>query len=153
MRVIDVDDEPEYGVALGSILVSLLEPESGGAREFNRWYERDHFYAGCMSGQHFFSGRRFVAPRALRALREPKASRAVDDATIGSFLALYWMERGHHREAEEVCLQRQRVRGARERGRVRPDLPPAILGKPYTHSARPLLCAQHSNAVGSAGIV
>ena len=29
MRVIRVDDEPEYGVALGSILVSLLEPRAG----------------------------------------------------------------------------------------------------------------------------
>ena len=99
MRLIRVDDEPEYGVALGSILVSLLEPEPGTAREFNRWYERDHFYAGCMSGQHFFSGRRFLATRDLKALRYPPSSEAVDDTAIGSFLALYWMERGHHVEA------------------------------------------------------
>lgn len=106
MRVIRVDDEPEYGVALGSILVSLLEPEKGGAVEFNRWYERDHFYAGCLSGQHFFSGRRFVAPRSLKALRYPASSSAVPDTSIGSFLALYWIERGHHTEAEDWALER-----------------------------------------------
>jgi len=69
LRIIRVDDDPEYGVALGSILVSLLEPTPGSARDFNRWYERDHFYAGCMSGEHFFAGRRFVATRALKDLR------------------------------------------------------------------------------------
>lgn len=106
MRVIRVDDDPPYGVALGSILVSLLEPEAGREREFNRWYERDHFYAGCLSGQHFFSGRRFVAPRSLKALRYPTTSSAVADTSIGSFLALYWIERGHHREAEDWALER-----------------------------------------------
>ena len=58
MQIVNVDDDPEYGVALGSILVSLLEPEEGTARAFNRWYERDHFYAGCMTGADFFSDRR-----------------------------------------------------------------------------------------------
>jgi hypothetical protein len=106
MRLIAVDDEPEYGVALGSILVSLLEPGPGQARAFNRWYERDHFYAGCMTGAHFFSGRRFVATRRLKALRYPASSAAIEDTSIGSFLALYWMERGHHQEAEDWSLER-----------------------------------------------
>jgi hypothetical protein len=106
MRVIRVDDEPAYGVALGSILVSLLEPAPGKALEFNRWYERDHFYAGCMTGEHFFAGRRFVATRDLKALRYPASSRAVPDTSIGSFLALYWMERGHHRVAEDWAVER-----------------------------------------------
>ena len=106
MRVIRVDDDPEYGVALGSILVSLLEPAPGKALEFNRWYERDHFYAGCMTGEHFFSGRRFVATRELKALRYPASSPGVEDTSIGSFLALYWMERGHHQKAEDWSLER-----------------------------------------------
>jgi hypothetical protein len=106
MRIIRVDDEPAYGVALGSILVSLLEPEPGTEREFNRWYERDHFYAGCMTGETFFSGRRFVATRALKALRYPPSSAAVPDTSLGSFLALYWMERGHHAEAEAWAVDR-----------------------------------------------
>ncbi len=106
MRVIRVDDDPEYGVALGSILVSLLEPEPGQARTFNRWYERDHFYAGCMTGKTFFAGRRFLATRPLKALRYPASSNAVPDTSIGSFLALYWMERGHHTEAEAWAVER-----------------------------------------------
>ncbi len=115
MRIIHVDDDPEYGVALGSILVSLLEPAPGQAREFNRWYERDHFYAGCMSGQTFFAGRRFVATRPLKDLRYPASSNAVEDTSIGSFLALYWMERGHHREAEAWAVERVLWLGANGR--------------------------------------
>jgi hypothetical protein len=106
MRVIRVDDEPEYGVALGSLLVSLLEPAPGTAREFNRWYERDHFYAGSMTGEHFFSGRRFIATQPLKALRFPPSSNAVADTSVGSFLALYWMERGKHAEAEAWAVER-----------------------------------------------
>lgn len=106
MRVIRVEEEPEYGVGLGSILVSLLEPEPGTARSFNRWYERDHYYAGCMTGEHFFSGRRYLATRSLRERREPKRSHAIPDCTLGSFLALYWIERGHHEETEKWAVDR-----------------------------------------------
>ncbi|MBJ20885.1 MAG: hypothetical protein GY910_20545 [bacterium] len=106
MRIIHVEEDPEYGVALGSILVSLLEPSPGTARDFNRWYERDHFYAGCMSGANFFAGRRFVATRPLKDLRYPASSNAVADTSIGSFLALYWMERGRHRETEDWAVER-----------------------------------------------
>ncbi|MEM9175806.1 MAG: hypothetical protein AAGC67_11275 [Myxococcota bacterium] len=106
MRVIRAEEAPEYGVGLGSVLVSLLEPAPGKARQFNRWYERDHFYAGCMTGAHFFSGRRFVATRDLKALRYPASSAQVPDTSIGSFLALYWMEQGHHQPAEDWSLER-----------------------------------------------
>jgi len=106
MRVIRAEDEPEYGVALGSILVSLLEPQAGQEVAFHRWYERDHFYAGCMVGAHFFAGRRFVATRALKALRYPASSSTVADTSIGSYLALYWMERGHHAETERWAVDR-----------------------------------------------
>ena len=37
-------------IALGSVLVSLLDPTRGDEVAFNRWYERDHFYAGVMVG-------------------------------------------------------------------------------------------------------
>lgn len=106
MRIVRVEDDPEYGVALGSILVSLLEPKPGSEVAFNRWYERDHFYAGCMTGEHFFSGRRYIAPKSLKDLRYPASSPAVADTSIGSFLALYWMERGHQTEAEAWALER-----------------------------------------------
>ena len=56
-------------IALGSVLVSLLDPTPGQESAFHRWYERDHFYAGVMVGPWFFSGRRYVATRALKDLR------------------------------------------------------------------------------------
>jgi hypothetical protein len=118
MRITHADDIPEYGVGLGSILVSLLEPAPGKALEFNRWYERDHFFAGCMTGEHFFAGRRFVATRELRGLRYPASSASVSDTTAGSYLALYWMEQGQHEKAERWAVER--VLWLTENGRMEP---------------------------------
>jgi hypothetical protein len=86
-------------IALGSVLVSLLDPEPGREAEFHRWYERDHFYAGVMIGAWFFAGRRFVATRALKDLRHPAQSPVLDDVRRGSYLTLYWILAGHHEEA------------------------------------------------------
>ena len=33
-------------VRLGSMLFTLVEPHRGHEVAYNRWYERDHFYAG-----------------------------------------------------------------------------------------------------------
>jgi hypothetical protein len=86
-------------IALGSVLVSLLDPEPGREAGFHRWYERDHFYAGVMIGPWFFAGRRFVATRALKDLRHPAQSPVLDDVRRGSYLTLYWILAGHHEEA------------------------------------------------------
>ena len=61
---------------------------------YNRWYERDHFYAGCMIGAWNISGPRFVATRDLKALRYPADSPVIPDPTTGSYLALYWVLAG-----------------------------------------------------------
>ena len=55
------------------MLFTLVEPHRGHEVAYNRWYERDHFYAGCMVGPWLFAGRRFVATRAAEgpALRQP----------------------------------------------------------------------------------
>ncbi len=88
----------EYPIELGSLLFTLVEPERGYEQSYNRWYERDHFYAGCMIGPWQFSGSRFVATR------EEKAKVATGDNVItgqggrGSYLALYWVLAGHHDE-------------------------------------------------------
>ena len=37
-------------IKLGTILFSIAEPKPGFERAYNRWYERDHFFAGCMVG-------------------------------------------------------------------------------------------------------
>ena len=92
-------------VKLGSVLVSLMDPARGKEVEFNRWYERDHFYAGCMIGPWFFSGRRFVATRPLKDLRYPETTPVIDDVMKGSYLALYWILEGHHQQAEDWAVR------------------------------------------------
>jgi hypothetical protein len=61
----------DYPIKVGSMLFTMVEPHKGHEVEYNRWYERDHFYAGCMIGAWQFAGRRFVATRDLKSLRYP----------------------------------------------------------------------------------
>lgn len=101
------DDGSNEGheIALGSVLVSLLDPEPGAEARFHRWYERDHFYAGVMIGPWFFAGRRFVATRELKDLRLPERGPILDDVRRGSYLTLYWILAGHHEEAASWSTQ------------------------------------------------
>src|SRR3954452_16491018 len=91
-----VDD---YAIKVGSILLTMVDPHQGFESAYNRWYERDHFYAGCMIGPFLFAGSRWVATRELKDLRWPQ-----DDETVakpfdaGSYVAIYWVEKGHHKE-------------------------------------------------------
>jgi hypothetical protein len=78
-------------ITLGGVLLTLLEPAPGTAREFNRWYEGDHFYAGCMMGKNFFSARRWLATAELKQLRFPNPSPLASELSQGSFLAVYWL--------------------------------------------------------------
>ena len=81
-------------VLLGGMLFSLAEAPPGGERHFHRWYERDHFYAGCMAGPGFFSARRFIATRDLKSSRFPEPTPITDNIRLGSFLHLYWLLKG-----------------------------------------------------------
>ena len=108
----------ERGALLGGALVSLLEPVRGQEVAFNRWYERDHFYAGVLAGPGFFSGRRFVATRALKALRYPERTPVVDDIREGSYLSLYWILKGQEDQAIDWAVAR--VNQLRALGRLRP---------------------------------
>ncbi len=88
-------------IALGSALFTLVDPHPGHEVAYNRWYERDHFYAGCMNGPYYFSGRRWVCTRPLKEMRlgagageEP----LFGDDRAGSYLALYWTPKGRFRE-------------------------------------------------------
>jgi hypothetical protein len=102
-------------VKVGSILVSLLDPNPGEEVAFHRWYERDHFYSGCMAGAHFFAGRRFVATRALKDERLPEHGSMLDELRDGSYLALYWILAGHHEEAERWAVERVNALYANDR--------------------------------------
>ena len=59
------------------MLLTLVDPHRGFEKAYNRWYERDHFYAGCMIGPWLFAGSRWVATRELKDLRWPQ-----DDETV-----------------------------------------------------------------------
>jgi hypothetical protein len=88
-------DTREKPIRLGGALFTLVEPHRGHEVAYNRWYERDHFYSGCMIGAWTLSGARFVATRELKALRYPADSPITDgDNTRGSYLALYWVLKG-----------------------------------------------------------
>lgn len=63
----------------------MIEPEAGYEAAFNRWYSDDHFYAGGMSLPGIFAGRRWIATKELRSLRQASSS---DLANFGCFLHL-----------------------------------------------------------------
>ena len=85
-------------IRIGSFLVTLVEPRKGHQVAFNRWYERDHFYAGCMIGAWQFAGSRYVATRDCKAKRYPSDSSVVPDPSTGSYVAIYWVLDEHHDE-------------------------------------------------------
>ncbi len=89
-------------IRLGTMLYTLVEPHRGHEVDYNRWYERDHFYAGCQIGAFNFAGARFVATSDLKALRRPvpggTPAPLVGDPQVGSYLALYFVLAGHHDE-------------------------------------------------------
>jgi hypothetical protein len=85
-------------IELGTLLFTMVEPHRGHEVEYNRWYEHDHFYSGCMVGADTFAGDRFVATKALKDLRYPAESPMTPDPQTGSFLAIYWVLKGHHDE-------------------------------------------------------
>ncbi len=78
------------------MLFTLVEPHRGHEVAYNRWYERDHFYAGCMVGPWLFAGRRFVATRPLKGLRFGTDADLFGGAGLGSYLAVYWILDGRH---------------------------------------------------------
>jgi len=81
-------------IELGGALVTLVEPHRGHEVAYNRWYEQDHFYAGCMIGAWTMSGARYVCTRDLKALRYPANSPVCPEPSAGSYLALYWILNG-----------------------------------------------------------
>ncbi len=83
-------------VKLGSMLLTLVEPTHGHEVAYNRWYERDHFYAGCMVGPYNFAGRRYVATADLKALRDPDPSAITGAPPRGSYISAYWVLDGYH---------------------------------------------------------
>jgi hypothetical protein len=91
-----VTDDP---IRLGTMLFTLVEPHRGHEVAYNRWYERDHFYAGCQIGAFNFAGARFVATGDLKELRLPGGPTAISpDPQVGTYLGVYYVLDGHHDE-------------------------------------------------------
>ncbi len=88
----------EYPIQVGSMLYTMVDPKRGSEKEYNRWYERDHFYAGCMIGPYLFSGRRWVATKELKNLRFPEDSPFAKPVNAGSYLSIYWHLKGYNQE-------------------------------------------------------
>jgi hypothetical protein len=74
---------------LGHAFISLVEPHRGHESAYTRWYEDDHFHAGAMAFPWWFSGRRWLAPAALRAQRA--SSDPTADLDLGWTLGTYWI--------------------------------------------------------------
>lgn len=83
-------------VAIGTAIVAYIEPHEGHAREFNRWYERDHFYAAAMAAPGAYAGGRWVATSACKRARA--AGNLFGDPSRGSYLATFWILPGSQDE-------------------------------------------------------
>jgi hypothetical protein len=95
-----VDD---YPVKVGSMLLTLVDPNKGFESAYNRWYERDHYYAGCMEGPWQIAGSRWVATREMKDIRWGTTAVA-DPIDAGSFVAIYWVSEGHHKDWDDWAL-------------------------------------------------
>lgn len=84
----------DYPVKIGNMLFTMVDPHHGYEVAYNRWYERDHFYAGCLIFPGLFAGRRWVAPRRLKDLRFPETTPFAEPYDAGSFLSIYWRHQG-----------------------------------------------------------
>jgi len=87
-------------VRLGQALFTMVDPARGHEVAYNRWYERDHIYSGCMIGPGWFAGRRWVAPKWLKELRFPDTGPVASKTEDGSYLAIYWVHAPEMEEAE-----------------------------------------------------
>jgi len=110
----------DYPIKVGAMLFTMVDPNPGFEVAYNRWYERDHFYAGCMIGPGMLAGRRWVAPKPLKDLRFPAESPFAEPVQAGSYLATYWMNKGQEEEwgtwaGEQVWWLYSNGRGFNER--------------------------------------
>jgi hypothetical protein len=104
--VLDVGDDADafyrtvpradpHEIGLGGALISLVEPHVGHERDFNRWYEDDHFYAGALYMPWLFAGRRYAASHELRKMRPSTGSNFIAPLAQGCYLHVFWIAPGH----------------------------------------------------------
>ena len=69
---VDVADIGLGPIRLGAMLFTMIEPHRGHEVAYNRWYERDHLYAGCTVGPYNFAAKRWVAHPRSQAAAPPR---------------------------------------------------------------------------------
>jgi hypothetical protein len=94
-RLIRQVDEP---IRVGSLLWVFTDPHRGHEVAYNRWYERDHYYAGCMIGAWTVAGSRWVATRPHKGIRLPADPSMPFPRDAGSYACVYYVLDGHHDE-------------------------------------------------------
>jgi len=104
-----------FEVAIGTAIVAYIEPHPGHELEFNRWYERDHFYAATMDGPGVFAGGRWVATRACKDVRP--SVELFGDPRRGSYLATCWLLPGMQSTWDGWVTEQMKVLAA-EGGRM-----------------------------------
>jgi len=90
--------EGPYAPAIGSALITMVEPHVGHEHAYNRWYEDDHFNSGAMAMPWMFAGRRWVAPKHLQALRYPDDSIIAQPLDAGKYITCYWITAGRYED-------------------------------------------------------
>ena len=94
-RPIEIGAEAEP-IKLGSMLLTLVEPHRGHEVAYNRWYERDHFYAGCMIGPYNSpAGASWPRPSS-RPCATPTRRPSPASPDRGTFVAVYWVLDGYY---------------------------------------------------------
>ncbi len=125
-------------VRVGAMLFTLVDPERGHEVDYNRWYESDHLYSGCMVGPWLFASRRWVATRDLKDLRVPEGVPSevavADPVDAGSYLATYFIHAGH--EAEHFDWANKQVFELYENGR-------GFNERIHAHTALYFTCGDH----------
>ena len=115
---VDVTDIGLGPIRLGAMLFTLIEPHPEHVVAYNRWYERDHLYAGCTVGPYNFAAKRWVATRELKQLRHLGDDTIADDPMVGSYLSLYWLLDGWVQEWNRWAFRE--FRWLHENGRMFP---------------------------------
>ena len=107
---------PDEPIRAGTMLWVFTDPHRGHELAYNRWYERDHYYGGCMIGPWHFAGSRWVATADCKRVRpEPDPSMGLT-AAEGSYACLYWYLDGHHDDAMEWATPQVHELYAADRG-------------------------------------
>lgn len=89
---------PAEPIRIGSLLWVFTDPHRGHEKAYNRWYERDHYFAGCMIGANTVAGSRWVATRRHKAARFPAEPDMGFGREDGSYACVYYILDGHHAE-------------------------------------------------------